>query len=188
MTARSLERFLADEAATTRLGEDLALALRPGDVLALVGRSRRRQDRRWRAALIRALADDAGLEVPSPTFTLVQSYDAPLPVASFRPLPAGRRRTNSTNSASTRRWPTAPRWSNGRNAPATACRPTRAAHRARRIEGDGRLRRRSRAPATPSTASRRSLAIRAFLGRRRLGRSAPRRHFTGDASARAYET
>lgn len=32
-----LERFLADEAATMRLGEDLAMALRPGDVLALHG-------------------------------------------------------------------------------------------------------------------------------------------------------
>ena len=37
MTGTVLERFLPDEAATARLGEDLALALRPGDVLALQG-------------------------------------------------------------------------------------------------------------------------------------------------------
>ena len=34
-------------------------------------------------ALIRALADDALLDVPSPTFTLVQSYDTRVPVHHF---------------------------------------------------------------------------------------------------------
>src|SRR5690606_13712466 len=34
-------------------------------------------------SLIRALAADAGLEVPSPTFTLVQAYDARVPVHHF---------------------------------------------------------------------------------------------------------
>ena len=39
--------------------------------------------RRWRAALIRAMADDPALEVPSPTFTLVQSYETRVPLHHF---------------------------------------------------------------------------------------------------------
>lgn len=73
---------LADEAATMRLGEDLALALKPGDVLALSGELGAGKTTLARAA-IRALADDAPLEVPSPTFTLVQSYDTRPPVHHF---------------------------------------------------------------------------------------------------------
>ncbi len=34
-------------------------------------------------AIIRSLAGDASLEVPSPTFTLVQTYDARMPVRHF---------------------------------------------------------------------------------------------------------
>ncbi|WP_192178342.1 tRNA (adenosine(37)-N6)-threonylcarbamoyltransferase complex ATPase subunit type 1 TsaE [Mesorhizobium amorphae] len=77
-----LERFLADEAATARLGEDLAMALRPGDVLALKGDLGAGKSTLARA-LIRALADDTALDVPSPTFTLVQSYDTRVPVHHF---------------------------------------------------------------------------------------------------------
>ncbi|TIS69796.1 MAG: tRNA (adenosine(37)-N6)-threonylcarbamoyltransferase complex ATPase subunit type 1 TsaE, partial [Mesorhizobium sp.] len=74
--------FLADEAATARLGEDLAMALRPGDAIALKGDLGAGKSTLARA-LIRALADDAGLEVPSPTFTLVQSYETRVPVHHF---------------------------------------------------------------------------------------------------------
>ncbi|MDY6961048.1 MAG: tRNA (adenosine(37)-N6)-threonylcarbamoyltransferase complex ATPase subunit type 1 TsaE, partial [Pseudomonadota bacterium] len=65
---------LADEAATIQLGEDLALALRPGDCLALSGDLGAGKSTLARA-LLRAIADDETLEVPSPTFTLVQSYE-----------------------------------------------------------------------------------------------------------------
>ena len=82
MTAGVIERFLADDAATVRLGEDLAMAVKPGDVLALRGDLGAGKSTLARA-LIRALADDSGLEVPSPTFTLVQSYDTPLAVHHF---------------------------------------------------------------------------------------------------------
>ncbi|MGO7845320.1 tRNA (adenosine(37)-N6)-threonylcarbamoyltransferase complex ATPase subunit type 1 TsaE, partial [Rhizobium johnstonii] len=34
-------------------------------------------------AILRAIADDEGLEVPSPTFTLVQSYDLLIAVSHF---------------------------------------------------------------------------------------------------------
>jgi tRNA threonylcarbamoyl adenosine modification protein YjeE len=82
MTGPVLERLLADEAATMRLGEDLAMALRPGDVLALSGDLGAGKSTLARA-LIRALADDESLDVPSPTFTLVQSYDTRVPVHHF---------------------------------------------------------------------------------------------------------
>jgi len=83
VTGLVLERLLADETQTALLGEDLALSLRPGDVLALKGDLGAGKSTLARS-LIRALADDAGLDVPSPTFTLVQSYDTG---PSFRSLP-----------------------------------------------------------------------------------------------------
>lgn len=67
---------LADEAATVRLAEDLALVLQPGDVVALHGDLGMGKSTLARA-LLRAFADDSLLEVPSPTFTLVQTYDFP---------------------------------------------------------------------------------------------------------------
>lgn len=67
---------LDDEAATVRLAEDLALILAPGDVIALHGDLGMGKSTLARA-LLRAFADDPRLEVPSPTFTLVQTYDFP---------------------------------------------------------------------------------------------------------------
>ncbi len=77
-----ITRFLEDEAATIQLGEDLALALKPGDCLALSGDLGAGKSTLARAFL-RAIADDDTLEVPSPTFTLVQSYELRIPVAHF---------------------------------------------------------------------------------------------------------
>lgn len=67
---------LADEAATVALAEDLAAVLRRGDVIALVGDLGAGKST-FARALLRAFAADDGLDVPSPTFTLVQSYDLP---------------------------------------------------------------------------------------------------------------
>lgn len=69
-----LQVNLADEAATRQLAEDLALILRAGDVIALQGDLGAGKSTLSRA-LLRALADDPMLEVPSPTFTLVQAYE-----------------------------------------------------------------------------------------------------------------
>jgi N-acetylmuramate 1-kinase len=83
MTAGALTRYLADEAATARLGEDIAAALKPGDVVALSGDLGAGKTTLARG-LIRAMAGDPALDVPSPTFTLVQAYEAGrLPIAHF---------------------------------------------------------------------------------------------------------
>jgi tRNA threonylcarbamoyladenosine biosynthesis protein TsaE len=67
--------FLPDEAATERLGASLAAALVPRDLVALSG-----ELGAGKTCLARAVI--AGLmggpeEVPSPTFTLVQTYETP---------------------------------------------------------------------------------------------------------------
>ncbi|WP_157014288.1 tRNA (adenosine(37)-N6)-threonylcarbamoyltransferase complex ATPase subunit type 1 TsaE [Mesorhizobium xinjiangense] len=79
MAGSPIDIALPDEAATQRLGEDLARALRPGDMVHLRGDLGAGKTTLARA-VIRAVADDEGLEVPSPTFTLVQSYELRLPV------------------------------------------------------------------------------------------------------------
>ena len=71
---------LSNEAATAHLMADLALLIGPGDVITLSGDLGAGKTAAARA-MIRYLADDDALEVPSPTFTLAQSYDlAPFPL------------------------------------------------------------------------------------------------------------
>jgi len=82
MTTSQIILDLPDEASTQQLGEDLALALRQGDVVALHGDLGMGKSTLARA-LIRAIADDDELEVPSPTFTLVQRYPLRTPVQHF---------------------------------------------------------------------------------------------------------
>lgn len=67
---------LANEVATGQLMADLALLLSPGDVITLSGDLGAGKTAAARA-LIRYLAQDDELEVPSPTFTLAQTYDLP---------------------------------------------------------------------------------------------------------------
>ncbi len=74
MTDR-VERHLPDPSATEVLGGALARLARPGDVIALWGDLGTGKTVLARA-FIRALTN-AHEEVPSPTFTLVQTYDAP---------------------------------------------------------------------------------------------------------------
>ncbi len=67
---------LPDLAATEALGRRLAAVLRPGDAVLLEGPLGAGKSALARAVL-RALAEDPMLEVPSPSFTLVQGYDTP---------------------------------------------------------------------------------------------------------------
>jgi tRNA threonylcarbamoyl adenosine modification protein YjeE len=67
---------LANEAATAHLMADLALLIGPGDVITLSGDLGAGKTAAARA-MIRYLADDEAIEVPSPTFTLAQGYDLP---------------------------------------------------------------------------------------------------------------
>ena len=65
---------LPDEAATRALGQRIEGALRPGDVVALTGGLGAGKTTLARAII--AAAGHAG-EVPSPTFTIVETYDPP---------------------------------------------------------------------------------------------------------------
>jgi tRNA threonylcarbamoyl adenosine modification protein YjeE len=67
---------LANETATANLMADLGLLLNAGDVVALSGDLGAGKTVAARA-LIRYFAADPELEVPSPTFTLVQTYELP---------------------------------------------------------------------------------------------------------------
>ncbi|GAC1342213.1 MAG: hypothetical protein NVSMB18_15860 [Acetobacteraceae bacterium] len=69
--------------ATDALGAQIAAALRPGDAVLLDGPLGAGKSALARA-LLRTLLRDPALAVPSPTFTLVQTYDSPIgPVAHF---------------------------------------------------------------------------------------------------------
>src|ERR1700736_5749644 len=72
----SFSVVLPDEQATRRLAVDVANALKPGDLVTLSGDLGAGKTT-FARALIRYLADDETTEVPSPTFTLMQSYELP---------------------------------------------------------------------------------------------------------------
>jgi len=67
--------FLADDEATADLGRRLAAALRPGDLVLLHGDLGAGKTALARS-IIRTLMADPGLDVPSPSFALVQPYEA----------------------------------------------------------------------------------------------------------------
>jgi tRNA threonylcarbamoyl adenosine modification protein YjeE len=66
---------LADDAATAAFGARLAAALKPGDLVLLDGDLGAGKTALARA-VIRTLVGDPQLDVPSPSFALVQPYDA----------------------------------------------------------------------------------------------------------------
>jgi tRNA threonylcarbamoyl adenosine modification protein YjeE len=182
-----LELLVADEEAMRRLGEDLALSLRPGDLVGLSGPLGAGKSVLARAA-IRHLADDPGLEVPSPTYTLVQPYATVPPLWHcdlYRLGDAGELEELGLGEAletgcALVEWP-----ERGLSARAgmllVSIEPLEAGQRRVRIAAQG-------GEARPLLERLdRSLAIRAFLDRG-WGTGARRRPFRSDASARRYET
>jgi tRNA threonylcarbamoyladenosine biosynthesis protein TsaE len=75
MSATPQTLFLADDDATADLGRRLAAVLRPGDLVRLEGDLGAGKTALART-VIRTLVGDAGLDVPSPSFALVQPYEA----------------------------------------------------------------------------------------------------------------
>lgn len=69
-----MQKLLPDDDATAALGAELAATLQPGDLLILEGDLGAGKTALARA-IIRTLANDPALDVPSPTFALVQPYD-----------------------------------------------------------------------------------------------------------------
>jgi tRNA threonylcarbamoyl adenosine modification protein YjeE len=179
---QGIELTLKDEAATIELGEDLALALKAGDCLALSGDLGAGKSTLARAFL-RAMADDPALEVPSPTFTLVQSYELRIPVSHFdlyRLADVSELDELGFDEALSEgiclvEWPEN----------ALAALPKLRLTATFSHLGDGRAVTIT-GEATALARIERSLAIRAFLKERGHGH-AKRRHLSGDASARAYE-
>ena len=174
---------LADDAATMRLGEDLALALKPGDCLALSGDLGAGKSTLARA-LLRAVADDDALEVPSPTFTLVQAYDLRIPVSHFDLYRLGDPSELDelgfdealASGICLVEWPEM----------ADELLPASRLTLHLGQQGQGRLATLT-GPEPALKRIRRSLAIRECLDRWGFP-DARRRYLTGDASVRAYET
>lgn len=73
---------LENERATEILAQDIALAISVGDCITLTGDLGVGKTTLARA-IIRSVADNKGLEVPSPTFTLVQTYDLRFTIGHF---------------------------------------------------------------------------------------------------------
>ncbi len=183
MAGSRIEIALPDEAATRRLGEDLALALRAGDVVSLRGDLGAGKTTLARS-VIRTLADDDRLEVPSPTFTLVQSYELRLPVHHLDLYRLGSPDELdelgvdelAEDGALLVEWPEHA----GGALPAEAL-------SIEIVHEDGA--RRASVAGSPPALERlsRSLAIRRFLESAGWG-AARRRYLQGDASTRTYET
>lgn len=183
MAGRSIELELPDEDASRALGEDLAAMLRPGDVLALRGDLGMGKTTLARA-IIRGVSADRNLEVPSPTFTLVQAYQARFPVHHFDLY-----RLASPDELEELGFDEAIRdgvvlleWPERAEdlLPADTVTVLLSEH------GPGR-RALISGPATFMARLDRSLAIRSFLEKSGYA-GATRSYLVGDASARAYET
>ncbi|UXS10432.1 tRNA (adenosine(37)-N6)-threonylcarbamoyltransferase complex ATPase subunit type 1 TsaE [Agrobacterium tumefaciens] len=175
---------LEGEKDTIRLGEDLALALKPGDCLALIGDLGAGKSTLARA-FIRAVADEPDLEVPSPTFTIIQTYDARIPVAHLDLY-----RLSDVSELDELgidemledgicliEWP---------DIATDILPPEQTVTLTLTHSGEGRLAS-IEAPAKLKARLERVFAIRAFLAKNGRG-DAARRFLSGDASTRAYET
>lgn len=183
----SFTAALADEQATMRLVADIAALIEPGDLITLSGDLGAGKTT-FARGFIRHIAGDDRIEVPSPTFTLMQAYELPrfalvhadfyrlsgpaeLAELGFEDLGAG--------TVMLLEWPDRA----GNVLPAdridvafTLSPPQGPDFRNARVTGYGAHGRRVE----------RIAAIRRFLADAGCGEAA-RRHMQGDASTRAYE-
>jgi tRNA threonylcarbamoyl adenosine modification protein YjeE len=182
MTARTIHLATPEDSA--RLGQDLGLALRKGDLILLSGDLGAGKSTLARG-LIRTIADDRDYEVPSPTFTIVQSYpELRLPISHvdlYRLSSAHEVDELGLDEALTEgvvvvEWP--------ERAEGALPQPTLSIALTSDAEG-----RKALIDGETSALARlqRSLAIREFLAGSGLAR-AERHYLLGDASARGYET
>ena len=182
----SFATSLADEAATHRLMTDIAAVIEPGDVITLSGDLGAGKTT-FARALIRYLADDDTIEVPSPTFTLTQTYTLP----RFTVVHADLYRLSGSAELTELGLDDAPEgavtlveWPDragflpaDRLEIALTLEPTQGPNaRNVQITGYGNFARRAE----------RIITIRRFLDRSDFGR-AERRRIQGDASTRSYE-
>jgi N-acetylmuramate 1-kinase len=177
---------LADADATRRLAADVAAVLAPGDVVALTGGLGAGKTT-FARALIRQVAGEA-IDVPSPTFTLMQVYE----LARFAIVHADLYRVTEASelieigfadaaqdAVVLVEWPerAAELLPTDRLDIALSTEPERGPEfRRANLVGRGAL----------AARLERMLEVRAFLGRSGFG-DAERRHLQGDASTRAYE-
>ena len=178
---------LADEQATRRLVVDIAAQLAPGDLITLSGDLGAGKTT-FARALIRHLAGDETVEVPSPTFTLMQAYELP----RFNLVHADLYRLSgpgelaelgfedaAEGAVTLLEWPdrAAGQLPPNRLDVALTLSPQQAeTFRHARVTGYG----------TFAPRAERIAAVRRFLDRSGLA-LAERRHMQGDASTRAYE-
>jgi tRNA threonylcarbamoyl adenosine modification protein YjeE len=183
----SFTTTLADEAATYRLMTDVAAVLEPGDLITLSGDLGAGKTT-FARALIRYLAGDDTIEVPSPTFTLTQTYSLP----GFTVVHADLYRLSGAAELTELGLEDAPEgavtlveWPDR----ATGILPSNRLDIALTLEPQQGLTARSvRITGYGSVTARaeRILTIRRFLDRSDFGR-AIRRRIQGDASTRSYE-
>jgi N-acetylmuramate 1-kinase len=185
--ASSFTVLLPNELATRRLAIDISSILKPGDLVTLSGDLGAGKTA-FARALIRHLAADDTLDVPSPTFTLVQTYALP----RFTVVHADLYRVghpgelaelgvddDAGNSVVLLEWP---------DRAGDVLPPDRLDIALTLTAQGGPNQRHAELTAYGSFAPRleRLAIIRQFLADEGLG-DAPREHVQGDASTRAYE-
>ncbi len=178
---------LPNEEAMQRLVKDIGIALEPGDLVTLSGDLGAGKTT-FARALIRHLAGDPSVEVPSPTFTLLQTYDLPrfplvhadlyrisgtseLAELGFEDLPAG--------AVTLLEWPDRAAGflpADRLDIAFTLAPQLGLEHRNLRITGYGRF----------GPRAERLIALRKFLDASDYD-DVERERLTGDASTRAYE-
>ncbi len=184
MSKTSVTRILPDETATAALGAELSLVARRGDVVLLDGDLGAGKTTLARGFIRAVHPDDASIEVPSPSFPILQTYeDGRLPVAHldlYRVRAAGDLHELGIDDLRDRHvllveWP-------------ALLSPTLPADRltVRLVHDGGGRRAELVGEGNWASRLRRLESARTFLASGEW-KDAERRYFEGDASARRYE-